>query len=65
VRVPWDDQLPGTPEALSALDPQTRHAYTALAGVLVAGMDSRSVSREGSVHRESPVPGRSPGGHSD
>jgi MinD-like ATPase involved in chromosome partitioning or flagellar assembly len=48
VRIPWDDQRPGTPDALSALDPQTRHAYTALAGVLVAGMDARTVSREGS-----------------
>jgi hypothetical protein len=59
VRVPWDDQLPGSAEALSALDPQTRLAYTALAGVLVAGMDARTVNREGHV------PGRSPGEHSD
>jgi len=59
VRVPWDDQLPGSAEALSALDPQTRLAYTALAGVLVAGMDARTVNREGHV------PGRSPGDHSD
>ena len=59
VRVPWDDQLPGTPDALSALDPQTRLAYTALAGVVVAGMEART------VNRESAVPGRSPGDHSD
>jgi len=58
VRVPWDDQLPGTPDALSALDPQTRLAYTALAGVVVAGMEARTVNREGAV------PGRSPGDHS-
>jgi MinD-like ATPase involved in chromosome partitioning or flagellar assembly len=59
VRVPWDDQLPGTPDALSALDPQTRLAYTALAGVVVAGMEARTANREGAV------PGRSPGDHTD
>jgi MinD-like ATPase involved in chromosome partitioning or flagellar assembly len=42
VRVPWDDRLstwPGTP---AALQPQTRLAYTALAGVLVAGLGHRT-----------------------
>lgn len=58
VRVPWDDQLPMSPEALSALDPQTRLAYTALAGVIVAGLDARTLNPEGAV------PGRSPGDHS-
>jgi MinD-like ATPase involved in chromosome partitioning or flagellar assembly len=38
VRVPWDDQLPVWTGSPAALLPQTRHAYTALAGVLMAGM---------------------------
>ncbi|MFY9776527.1 MAG: hypothetical protein WAK28_18335 [Trebonia sp.] len=38
VRVPWDDMLPVEVADPSALRPQTRVAYTALAGVLVAGM---------------------------
>jgi len=54
VRVPWDDRLPVSPEALSALDPQTRLAYTALAGVLVSGLDPRSVNREALVQTRSP-----------
>ncbi len=62
VRVPWDDLLsapPGpapAPPVPTALHPQTRLAYMALAGVLVAGM-SADPSR--------PVPGRNPGEHSD
>jgi hypothetical protein len=38
VRVPWDDALPVGAAGPTALLPQTRVAYTALAGVLVAGM---------------------------
>ena len=38
VRVPWDDMLPVGVTGPSTLRPQTRVAYTALAGVLVAGM---------------------------
>jgi MinD-like ATPase involved in chromosome partitioning or flagellar assembly len=38
VRVPWDDMLPVEVAGPSALRPQTRVAYTALAGVLVAGL---------------------------
>jgi hypothetical protein len=38
VRVPWDDSLPVGAAGPTALLPQTRVAYTALAGVLVAGM---------------------------
>jgi MinD-like ATPase involved in chromosome partitioning or flagellar assembly len=53
VRVPWDDLLSARPGTPSALHPQTRIAYTALAGVLVAGMAAV------------PVPGRNPGEHSD
>jgi MinD-like ATPase involved in chromosome partitioning or flagellar assembly len=62
VRVPWDDLLsarPGSSSTLpgqTALHPQTRLAYTALAGVLVAGM---------AADPSSPVPGRNPGEHSD
>ncbi|MGB6579422.1 MAG: hypothetical protein WBF34_16050, partial [Streptosporangiaceae bacterium] len=62
VRVPWDDLLsmrpgsPSTPPVQTALQPQTRLAYTALAGVLVAGM---------AADPSSPVPGRNPGEHAD
>jgi hypothetical protein len=43
VRVPWDDMLPVEVADPSALRPQTRVAYTALAGVLVAGLAATSV----------------------
>ena len=62
VRVPWDDLLSARPGTSStsyvqmALNPQTRLAYTALAGVLVAGM---------AEDPGSPVPGRNLGDHSD
>ena len=62
VRVPWDDLLSArlgsspAPPVPTALHAQTRLAYTALAGVLVAGM-SADLSRS--------VPGRNPGEHSD
>ncbi len=68
VRVPWDDLLlarPSTstsphpqtaPHPQTTLAPQTRLAYTALAGVLVAGMAAAAASR---------VQGRDPGEHSD
>ncbi len=45
-----------TPNVQMTLNPQTRLAYTALAGVLVAGMAEAAAS---------PVPGRNPGEHSD
>jgi hypothetical protein len=54
IRVPWDGRLPVHLDGLAALDPQSRLAYTALAGVIVSGL---AASREG-------VPGRSPGDHS-
>ena len=56
VRVPWDDLLssrPG-PHQQTTLQPQTRLAYTALAGVLVAGLAAAT-----------PVPGRNAGEHAD
>jgi MinD-like ATPase involved in chromosome partitioning or flagellar assembly len=56
VRVPWDDLLSARPATPSALHPQTRLAYTALAGVLVAGM---------AAGPQASVPGRNPGEHSD
>ena len=46
VRVPWDDLLPAATAGPSALRPQTRVAYTALAGVLVAGMASAGGRRK-------------------
>jgi MinD-like ATPase involved in chromosome partitioning or flagellar assembly len=46
VRVPWDDMLPVGVTGPSTLNPQTRVAYTALAGVLVAGMAAVPVRRQ-------------------
>ena len=40
VRVPWDDLLPAAAAGPATLRPQTRVAYTALAGVLVAGLNA-------------------------
>ena len=56
VRVPWDDLFSSRPPTPSALHPQTRLAYKALAGVLVAGM---------AADPRHPVPGRNLGEHSD
>jgi len=56
VRVPWDDLLAARPASSSTLQPQTRLAYTALAGVLVAGLAKAPATS---------VPGRNPGEHSD
>ncbi len=56
VRVPWDDNLaPGGSPAGENLKAQTRLAYTALAGVLVAALSAAPAS---------PVPGRNAGEHS-
>jgi MinD-like ATPase involved in chromosome partitioning or flagellar assembly len=70
VRVPWDDRLsPGVSRAadsLAVLGPQTRLAYTALAGVLVAGLAPRAA--EPGTPAASPrtrVPGRSSGERAD
>ena len=56
VRIPWDDGLAGGgPEdtgsagpaaRVSSLRPRVRHAYTALAGVLVAGLAAAPVPRK-------------------
>jgi len=55
VRIPWDDVLaaggagpgqPGGPTGVGALRPQARHAFTALAGVLVAGLAAAPVPRK-------------------
>jgi hypothetical protein len=56
VRVPWDDLLPARPRTSAGLNPQTKLAYTALAGVLVTGLAADPPSR---------VAGRNPGEHSD
>ena len=45
VRVPWDDLLSSDLGMPSTLNPQTRLAYTALAGVLVAGLAANSNPR--------------------
>jgi len=60
VRVPWDDVLSARPGTPAALRSQTRLAYTALAGVLIAGL-AAAEPRSSSA----PVPGRNPGEHSD
>jgi hypothetical protein len=46
VRVPWDDMLPVGLTGPSTLRPQTRVAYTALAGVLVAGMAAAPIRKK-------------------
>lgn len=46
VRVPWDDMLPAAAADPATLRPQTRVAYTALAGVLVAGLAAVPVRKE-------------------
>ena len=46
VRIPWDDVLAGGARGVPALGPQARHAYTALAGVLVAGLAAVPVPRK-------------------
>ncbi len=60
VRVPWDDLLsPGVnraAESPAALHPQTRLAYTALAGVLVAGLAPRQ--SRGAGHPANPRSGK-------
>jgi MinD-like ATPase involved in chromosome partitioning or flagellar assembly len=45
VRIPWDDMLGTGTASVSSLRPQARHAYTALAGVLVAGLAAAPVPR--------------------
>jgi MinD-like ATPase involved in chromosome partitioning or flagellar assembly len=59
VRVPWDDRLSPWPATPAALQPQTRLAYTALAGVLVAGLEPRTAGPRTAVR------GRSVGEHPD
>jgi MinD-like ATPase involved in chromosome partitioning or flagellar assembly len=53
VRVPWDDLLSARSGSQSSLQPQTRLAYTALAGVVVTGLTANG------------GPERNPGEHSD
>ena len=71
VRVPWDDLLSpglnGAAESPAALHPQTRLAYTALAGVLVAGLARGENPRAGAEPGtpRTRVRERSPGEHAD
>jgi MinD-like ATPase involved in chromosome partitioning or flagellar assembly len=46
VRIPWDDNLAAGTADASSLRPQARHAYTALAGVLIAGLAAAPVPRK-------------------
>jgi MinD-like ATPase involved in chromosome partitioning or flagellar assembly len=46
VRIPWDDGLAVGAAGVSSLRPQARHGYTALAGVLVAGLAAAPVPRK-------------------
>jgi hypothetical protein len=46
VRVPWDDMLPVAVTGPATLRPQTRVAYTALAGVLIAGMSAAPIRKK-------------------
>ena len=59
VRVPWDDLLSSRtgPNEQATLQPQTRLAYTALAGVLISGLAATNTPNA--------VPGRNPGEHAD
>ena len=65
VRVPWDDLLSARASDPSALSAQTRLAYTALAGVLVAGMAAAPVTPVTPITPLTEVAGRNPGEHSD
>jgi MinD-like ATPase involved in chromosome partitioning or flagellar assembly len=63
VRVPWDDHLlSAQADTPQTLQPQTRLAYTALAGVLIAGMAAVPITPVAPI---TPVTGRNPGEHSD
>jgi MinD-like ATPase involved in chromosome partitioning or flagellar assembly len=62
LRVPWDDLLSAWPDSSAKLQPQTRLAYTALAGLLVAGPTPKGPNAADPRTR---VPGRSAGEHSD
>jgi hypothetical protein len=46
VRIPWDDLLPVAAVGPATLRPQTRVAYTALCGVLVAGLSAAPARKE-------------------
>jgi MinD-like ATPase involved in chromosome partitioning or flagellar assembly len=64
VRVPWDDLLSSrqaNPHQQTTLQPQTRLAYTALAGVLISGLTAAAAN----TSTASPVPGRNSGEHAD
>ena len=67
VRMPWDDLLSAGTESPAGLHPQTRLAFTALAGVLVAGL-ARTGDRTGhrqETSEQTRVRERSPGEHAD
>jgi len=65
LRVPWDDLLSSrqTSPHQQTLQPQTRLAYTALAGVLISGLAATNTTD--TTNMPSPVPGRNLGEHAD
>ena len=65
LRVPWDDLLSAWPDSSAKLQPQTRLAYTALAGLLVAGLNPKAPNNPNAADPRTSVPGRSAGEHSD
>ncbi len=58
VRVPWDDLLSARPGTPAVLQSQTRLAYTALAGVLVAGLAAAGSGSPEPRSPRAPVPGK-------
>jgi hypothetical protein len=50
--VPWDDMLPVAATGPSTLRPQTRVAYSALAGVLVAGLAAAPAKAAAPVRKQ-------------
>jgi MinD-like ATPase involved in chromosome partitioning or flagellar assembly len=68
LRVPWDDLLSAWPDSAVKVQPQTRLAYTALAGLLVAGLSPDIPDTPNDPHAadpRTPVRGRSAGEHAD
>ena len=77
LRVPWDDLLSAWPDSSAKLQAQTRLAYTALAGLLVAGLNPnapkdpnapknpKAPQDPNAADPRTSVPGRSAGEHSD
>ena len=63
VRVPWDDLLTARPGTPAAVNPQTRVAYAALAGVLITGLADAAADADRDADTD--ASGRNPGEHAD